>query len=144
MLISYFVLFNIGIFLSAMIPYLVVPGVPYPRLNIPVGFFLKKDLLYLVDCLPIVALQYLLCLRYKNFLVPMGVGFLLWVGSLASLSWKYGSVVPYTYDMYTYLTSGVSSKAVIPDVNFHLIAVAYFIVITMTAYMLYLRKEEKS
>jgi len=144
MVISYFVLFNVGIFLSAIIPYLIVADVPYPQMNVPAGFFLQQNLYYFVDCLPIIALQYLLCLRFKNFLVPMGVGFLLWVGSLASLSWNYGYTVPYTYDMYTYLKSGVTTKAIIPDVNFHAIAIGYFITITLIAYVLYIKKEEKA
>ena len=36
--------------------------------------FLKEDALYFIDCLPIVALQYLISLRFKNFLVPVGAG----------------------------------------------------------------------
>ena len=141
--IVYLTLFNIGIYLSAIIPYLLVANVPYPRLNLSPYFFLEQNLYYFMDCLPIVALQFLLCLRYKNFLVPMGVGFLLWIGSPACLVWSYGYLVPYTYGMYTYLSSGVQSKAVMPGVNVHFFAVAYFVVITAINYVLYLTKNEK-
>ena len=143
MVLAYLLLFNVGIYLSAVIPYLIVGDVPYPRLNAPFHFFLQQDLYYFVDCLPIIALQYLLSLHYKNFLVPTGIGFLLWVGSLASLSWKYGYFVPYTYDMYTYLKSGVVNKAVIPEVNIHWLAILYFITFTMCNYVLYLTKNAK-
>jgi len=143
MVLTYLLLFNVGIYLSAIIPYLIVKDVPYPKLNTPFDFFLKQNLYYFLDCLPIVALQYLLSLRYKNFLVPTGIGFLLWVGSLASLSWKYGYFVPYTYDMYTYLKSGVVNKAVIPEVNLHWLAMAYFVAFTLWSYVLYLMKNEK-
>lgn len=139
----YFVLFNIGIYMAALVPYLIVANVPYPPGEFPFNYFLEQDFYYLVDCLPVVALQYLLSLRFKNFLVPMGVGFLLWIGSLGSLSWAYGYFLPYTYDMYTYLKSAERSKAIIPVVNFHAIALVYFIVLTVINYFLYSGKDDK-
>ena len=116
---------------------------PYPKTPIPYHAFLEQNLNYFIDCLPIVALQYLISLKYKNFLVPVGIGFILWVGALASLSWEYGYVIPYTYCMFTYLDSGVVHKAVIPDVNIHLLAVTYFVGITIISYLVYISKTEK-
>ena len=96
-----------------------------------------------IDTLPIVALQYLIALRFKNFLVPVGLGFVFWVGALAALTWQYGYVIPYTYPMYNYLASGVQTKAILPEVNIHWLATAYFVVITAVSYGLYLTKKEK-
>jgi hypothetical protein len=143
MMLGFFVLFNIGIYLSALIPYLVISGVPYPIAPLPYESFLVQDWYYFVDCLPIVALQYLISLKYKNFLVPVGTGFIFWVGALASLSWKYGYIIPYTYCMFTYLKGGVVNKAVIPTINIHLLACAYFVGITIVSYILYVSKKEK-
>lgn len=143
MVILYLLLFNVGIYVSAIIPYLVVRGVPYPQGAFPLQYFLQQDLYYFVDCLPIVGLQYLLCLVTRNFIVPMGIGFMFWIASLASLSWKYGFVAPYTYGMYTYLSSGVVNKAIIPDMNVHLIALGYFVVFISLSYVLYLKKHDK-
>jgi lantibiotic transport system permease protein len=143
MMFQFFVLFNIGIYLSAVIPYLLVSGVPYPKASFPYAYFLKQNLFYFIDCLPIIALQYLISLKFKNFLVPVGAGFVFWVGALASLSWKYGYVIPYTYCMFLYLQSGVDNKAVIPAFNFHLLAIGYFVVITLVSYVLYVTKKEK-
>ena len=108
----FFVLFNVGVYLSALIPYLVVSGVSYPDAPIPYAHFLNENLKYFIDCLPIVALQYLISLQYRNFLVPVGIGFIIWIGAIASLTWQYGYFIPYTYCMYTYLMSGVMNKAV--------------------------------
>jgi hypothetical protein len=88
-------------------------------------------------------LQYLIALRFKNFLVPVGLGFVFWVGSLAALTWHLGYIIPYTYPMYNYLGSGVQTKAALPDVNIHLLAVGYFVVITIVSYVLYLTTKEK-
>ena len=143
MMLFFFALFNIGIYLSALLPYVVISGVPYPKTPIPYKSFLEQDMKYFIDCLPIVALQYLISLKYKNFLVPVGLGFILWVGALASLTWEYGYVIPYTYCMFTFLDSGVVHKAVIPDLNIHLLACSYFTGITIISYVLYISKAEK-
>jgi hypothetical protein len=140
---QFFVLFNIGIYLSAIIPYLLINGVPYPKAPFPYLYFLEQNVFYFIDCLPIIALQYLISLKYKNFLVPVGAGFIFWVGSLAALSWKYGYVIPYTYCMLLYLQGGVENKATIPSFNFHLLAMAYFVAISAVSYLLYLTKKEK-
>ena len=143
MMLQFFILFNIGIYLSAIIPYLVIPGVPFPTEPIPFLSFLKQDGLYFIDCLPIIALQYLLSLKYKNFLVPMGAGFLLWIMALGSLVWKYGYTIPYSYVIYNYLADEPVSKAAKPGMDIHLLAVGYFIMITVTGYILYVTKKDK-
>jgi lantibiotic transport system permease protein len=143
LMLQFFVLFNIGIYLSAMVPYLLVSGTPYPVQPMPYEFFLNENLLYFVDCLPIVALQYLISLRYSNFLIPVGLGFLFWVGSLGALSWKFGYMIPYTYTMFNYLKDAEKTRAVMPDVNIHVIAIVYFVVFTIAGYILYVNKREK-
>jgi lantibiotic transport system permease protein len=143
LMMQFFLLFNVGIYLSAMIPYLMIGGTPFPAQPLPFQWFGRESLLYAIDTLPIVALQYLIALRFKNFLVPVGLGFVFWVGALASLSWKFGYIVPYTYPMYNYLKAGVTTKAVVPELNIHVLALAYFVVITAVSYLLYLTKKEK-
>ena len=143
LMLQFFVLFNLGIYFSAVVPYLLVSGTPYPQQAMPYRFFLNENILYFVDTLPIVALQYLLSLRYKNFLVPVGLGFLFWVGALASLSWQFGYVIPYTYPMFNYLKDVERSRAVTPEVNIHLLALGYFAVITTVSYVIYLTRREK-
>lgn len=143
MMLQFFILFNIGIYLSAVIPYLLVTGVPYPNAAFPYAYFLQENVLYFVDCLPILALQYLISLKYKNFLVPVGIGFILWVGALASLSWRFGYTIPYTYCMYNHLKNSPGGKAAIPAFNIHYLAIGYFVLFTAVSYILYITKKEK-
>lgn len=143
LMLQFFLLFNTGIYLSAVVPYLLVSGTPYPAQDLPYDRFLNENLLFFVDTLPIVALQYLLSLRFKNFLVPVGLGFLFWVGALASLSWQFGYLIPYTYPMFNYLKDVERSRAITPVVNVHFLAAGYFIAITAVSYFLYLSKKEK-
>ncbi len=143
LLVQFLVLFNLGIYLSAVIPYLLVAGVPYPRAPIPFGSFLNEDGMFFIDCLPIVALQYLISLRFRNFLVPVGVGFVIWVGALAALSWRYNFLVPYTYCMVDFLKDSSGGKVAIPDINLHAIAIGYFLLFTVAGYWLFAAKKEK-
>ena len=143
MMVQFFVLFNVAFYLSAVVPYLLVSGVPYPKNPIPYRDFLKQDLLYFVDCLPIVAAQYMMSLRFSNFLVPVGVGFMAWVGSLAALSWKFGYILPYTYSMLNYLKDDTTGKTIVPPVNFHMWAIGYFLLFTAVGYFLFVTKSEK-
>jgi len=143
MILQFFIFFNIGIYLSALIPYLLISGVPYPKTPIPFDFFLKENALYFIDCLPVIALQYLLSLKFKNFLVSVGVGFVLWVGALASLSWKFGCIIPYTYCTYNYLKDSTGGKVVLPTINIHYFAIFYFVIFTVISYILYITKREK-
>ncbi|HKP68722.1 MAG TPA: ABC transporter permease, partial [Pyrinomonadaceae bacterium] len=143
LMLQFFVLFNVGIYLSAVVPYLLVSGTPFPVQPLPYEFFLKENLLYFVDCLPIVALQYLISLRYSNFLIPVGLGFLFWAGSLGALSWKFGYLIPYTYTMFNYLKDATQTRAVLPDVNIHVMAILFFVVFTIAGYLLFLNKREK-
>ena len=66
MLLQFFVLFNIGIYLEGALPGL-LRDVPYPTERIPFAVLLRGNGKFLLDCLPIVALQYLLSLQFKNF-----------------------------------------------------------------------------
>lgn len=143
LMLIFFILFNVGIYLSAVVPYLLISGTPYPVQQLPYGFFLNENMLYFIDCLPIVALQYLISLRFKNFLVPVGLGFVFWVGSLGALSWKFGYLIPYTYTMFNYLKDAEKTRAVTPEINIHLLAAAFFVVITAVSYVLYVTKKEK-
>jgi len=143
LMLQFFALFNVGIYLAAIVPYLVVSGTPYPTEPLPYTKFLEQNLLYFVDTLPIVALQYLISLHSKNFLVPVGLGFVIWVGALAALSWQFGYIIPYTYPMYNYLKSGVETKAAIPQLNIHVLAGVWFAVITAVSYVMYLTKKDK-
>jgi lantibiotic transport system permease protein len=144
MMLQFFILFNIGIYLSAVIPSLLISRVPYPKAAVPYLVFLRENVFFFIDCLPIIALQYLISLKFKNFLVPVGTGFLLWIAALTSLSWKYGYLVPYTYCMFNYLKGDVGGRrAVVPVFNIHLLAMGYFVVFTILSYMLYISKREK-
>jgi hypothetical protein len=140
MMIQFFILFNIGVYLSGVIPGLFIKGVPYPPEAIPYNMFLKQNVHFFIACLPIIAFQYLISLKFKNFLVPVGVGILLWVVSVAAISWNYGYTIPYTYGSLYFLKIDGRYKQ---DINILGWALGYFVAFTLLSYYLYVTKKEK-
>lgn len=143
MVLQFFLLFNLGIYLSALVPYLLINGVPYPKQPIPYLFFLQENALFFIDCLPIVALQYLLSLRFKNFLVPVGVGFIWWIGAMISFSWQYSYIIPYTHGAFNFFKYSNGEKNT-PPINLHYLSIAYFLFFTVLNYIMYIAKKDKS
>jgi lantibiotic transport system permease protein len=143
MLVEVFALFNIGVYLSAVIPSLIFSNIPYPTAPIPFIDFWNANVNFFIDCLPIVALQYLISLQFKNFLVPVGAGFAIWFLGIGLLSWKYSFIFPYNHGAINFLmTSGHFANRKIP-INIELLAMIYFAAFTIASWVLYVTKKEK-
>ncbi len=141
MLAQFLVLFVIGIWLSAAIPALIIPGVELPAA--PLAMFSRDLVAYFVGCLPIVALQYALSLHLRNFIVPLGIGFLLWVASLAALSSRWGALSPYTYTMLEYLQHEPARTLPTPIYNLQALAVGYALLFVAVGYALFATRRQK-
>ncbi len=142
MLVQLFLLFNIGIYLVGVLPHLLF-GVALPRQAFPFDFFLKKNTYFFVDCLPIVALQYLISLQFKSFLVPLSVGIGMLVASLTAVEWQYGYLIPYTYCPLNFFVLRNAEIAVKPSFSIHVWAFGYFVLFTIVGYILYITQKEK-
>lgn len=140
MMLQFFILFNIGFYLCGIIPTLLLNSTSYPVEAFPFTKILTGNLKFFIDCLPIIALQYLISLQFKNFLIPVGAGLGLLIASMIATSWKYGYIIPYTYCA---LNFQGNQGYVDPSVNFHYWAIGYFILFTALSYVLYLTKKEK-
>ena len=140
MMLQFFILFTIGIYLSAIIPSLLLKGVAYPAASLPLKSFLQTTGLFFIDCLPIIALQYLLSLKFKNFLVPIGVGLAIFMAALIANSWQYVYVIPYSYCMISFSRIQGRSAVTLPV---HAIAMGYFVLFTIAGYLLFILKKEK-
>lgn len=142
MMIELFALFNLGMYLSAVVPSLILSDVPYPAAPIPFASFFYGNLNFFIECLPILALQYLISLQFKNFFVPIGVGFAIWALGIGMTSWEYSFALPYNQAVMDFLRSSGNLKREI-NVSLPLLAFIYFVIITFVSYILYLTKQEK-
>lgn len=143
MLAEVFALFNAGVYLSAVIPSLIFGAVPYPAAPIPFADFWAGNVNFFVDCLPIVALQYLLSLQFRNFLVPVGAGFAIWFLGVGMLSWEYSYLLPYNHGAINFLTAtGHFANRDLPASVEHL-ALVYAAAFSFAGWALYVTKKEK-
>jgi Uncharacterized protein conserved in bacteria len=144
MLAEVFVLFNLGMYLSAVIPSMLFKSLPYPTAPIPYLNFLKININFFLDCLPILALQYLISLQFKNFLVPVGTGFVIWFLGIGLLPWEYSYIFPYNHSTLDFfISSGQSGNRKIPPFSIQHLALTYFACFTIASYVLYVAKKEK-
>jgi hypothetical protein len=143
MLVEVFALFNVGVYLSAVVPPLLFSGVPYPSAPLPFADFWRANVNFFVDCLPIVALQYLLSLHFKNFLVPVGAGLAIWFLGVGLLSWEYSYLFPYNHGAISFLTAAGHFAGRKLPASVELLALAYAAAFTVAGWVLYVTKREK-
>jgi lantibiotic transport system permease protein len=134
--------FNVAVYLAGVLPVILFSNVHAPASPLPLTHFLKRDLALLIDVLPIVALQYMLALRFRSFLAPLGIGMALWILSVGTMGWTYNYVVPYSYAGIDYLMVEYARKQAIP-VRPGVIAAACFLVFTGVGYVVYAWKADK-
>jgi len=143
LMIALFVFYNISLYLSAVIPAFLLADVPYPTEPINYPHFFNENLKFFVDSLPILALQYLISLQFKNFMVPIGTGFMIWMLGIGLVSWKYSYIFPYVYTAIDhFISSGHMTGERLP-MSVQLIALGYFAIFTIAGYILYATKKEK-
>ncbi|MEZ4904003.1 MAG: ABC transporter permease [Spirosomataceae bacterium] len=143
MMFQFFILFNIGIYLSGVVPSFIIKDMDYPQEPFPVGYFLRTSCYFFIDCLPIVALQYLVSIQFRNFFVPLGVGIGTLLAALFAIQWEYGFLVPYTYCSYNFFILRGAKMEMMQTVNIHGLALGYFATFTVMGYVFYLLKKEK-
>jgi hypothetical protein len=143
MLVEVFALFNVGVYLSAVVPSLLFANVPYPAAPIPFADFWRANVNFFVDCLPIVALQFLLSLQFKNFLVPVGAGFAVWFLGVGMLSWEYSYLFPYNHGAINFLTATGHFEGRRLPASPEALALIYSAAFTLAGWLLYVNRKEK-
>ena len=97
-----FLLFNLFIVLSAWAVNLVRSGYGFFKQEIPLSnMLLVSGKLYL-SIMAMIAIQYLLSLRFKNIIVPIGIGVGLLISGFVIRSWEHSNYYPYIYSILVY------------------------------------------
>lgn len=140
MMLQLFILFNIGIYLSAVIPSFLNSNIPFPRHAIDPVYFLWENTKYFIICLPMLAIQYIISLQFKNFLVPVGVGLALVIAGMVALSWQYVFTIPSAYTALHFLQTKDNA---VPAHNLLVWSAGYFVFFIVLGYWLYIVRKEK-
>lgn len=141
MMFQFFLLFNIGIVVSALIPALVLSDVSMPTESFPWLFYIKNNALFFVDCLPIIAMQYLISLRFKNFMVPIGFGLAMVIATIFCIQWEHGYWIPYTYSAFNFMQ--MEKGSTLPTkIDIHVLAFCWFALLTALSFISYRTRRE--
>ena len=143
LMIEFLLLFNGGMYVSSMIPYLIISGVPHPKGSFASLPLFPENALYFIDCLPIIGAQYLMALRSNNVLIPIGIGFMAWVGALAAVSSKVAIWWPFSYTIIHYLSDKPKGAKFAAYHQLHWLAAISFVVLTVISYVLFVTKKER-
>ena len=135
--------FTAAIYLSAVLPAAIFAQVETPARPFPIARFLRRDVVFFIDVLPIVSLQFLLALRFRTFLTPLAIGMAMWILSIGTMGWTYKYLIPYSYAGIDYLMVEYKRPMALPAIP-AVIAAGCFLVFTVTGYVLYARREDKS
>lgn len=138
------IIFTLNTIVAGIIPNLFLIDIPLPLPNKPIFYFFQLIKKEYVSILPITAIQFFISLRYPNFLVSIGIGFLAWVAAIASLSWKFNYFLPYSYPMIEYFSFHEKPKINVPNFEIEWLSLIIFVFITTFSLGHYIQKEDKS
>jgi lantibiotic transport system permease protein len=138
-----FAVFNVGIYVSGVLPVLLFKGVGYPVAPLPVALFLKRNLVYFIDGLPIVAMQYLLSLRFRNVMVPIGIGMAMWFIAIVAISSDYNYLLPYGYCAMSWMreSNQVAQRSL--PANVPTLACGWFVTLTAIGLVAYVSQTDR-
>lgn len=143
MLAQFLAMFVVALYLSAMLPVALVPGVAVPQGSLFALPLVRDMAMYFLYCLPIAGAQYAIALRFGNVFVPIGIGFMAWVGALAAVSSQYAIWWPYAYTTVQYIKDTPKGIAFAAHTELPWLALLSFLLVTAAGYWAFVTKKEK-
>jgi len=141
LLLQFFIINFVGFFLSAYLPSLWgnvgMPSFP------PMAKIIDFNVQFFIASLPLLAIQYFIAMRFKNFLISIGGGIGILVVSIFAFSWKYGYLFPFSHIGMVFMeTTGNSRVPAGTSLITH--SLCWFIGISAAHFILYLAQKEKA
>ena len=96
-LIAFFILFSLFIIFSGYAVGLLQKGYAFSAHSIPWDSMLAIVVRVYIGISGVTAIQYWISMRYKNFIVPLGVGIGLWMTGIVLMDWDKIIYYPYMY-----------------------------------------------
>lgn len=134
MVLFLFLAFNILLILSAIIPNFFFSKFTFLSKPIDWAQVFRLNVKTFISLLAIISFQYWLSLRFRNFIVPIGIGLGLLVTALIlyQFQWKHIYKVPYAFPV---LTMEGITETKFKLQNHELNAIGYFIFFTLLAFL---------
>lgn len=135
MILFLFLLFNIFLLLSAVVPNLFFSKFDFLSKSIDWTELLRLNFKTFVSLLGIISIQYWVSLRFRNFIVPIGIGLGLLVTALIiyQFRWEHVYKVPYALPVLT--MEGVRDTGGPVLQNHELNSIGYFVFFSVLAFL---------
>lgn len=138
MILFMFLMFNLFMLLSGVVPNLMYAKYTFLDKAVDWVALLKLNFKTFISLLGIISIQYWFGLRFKNFIVPIGIGLALLVVSLILTPWEHIDKVPYAFPLQTYMASVNSTRTGLTGPllqNHELNSIGYFAFFTVLAFL---------
>jgi hypothetical protein len=134
LIITVFLFFTLGVLINGILPNLIATG-SFPEQPIPFAFMIIEICKAFISILPIIGLQYMLSLQFKNFIISIGAGLVLYVGTMPLSRIEISFLSPYSYVLH-YFDQKIQA-------HHYSFAIIYFLVLLGISLALYLKKNDK-
>jgi len=135
MVVVLFVMFNVFMILAACVPNLIHTSLPFFKSAIPLTRICSLSLHSFISLLAIISLQYWLSLRFRNFIVPIGIGLGLLVTTLVALVWEHVDKIPYAYPYLSYTKLVQANQPSTFFLKHEVYGILYFFVFTLAGFL---------
>jgi len=135
--------FNLGLVATGLGPTIAFPGTPWPKGPAPIGLSLARTGTLFIDILPLIALQYLIALRSRTFLAPLGIGMAIWIVSVSTLGWEHAYLFPYAYAAMEYPKLVDPGAVIHAPIAIRGLAALVFVAAALAGYVAYQTKSDR-
>lgn len=143
MIIFCYLLFNVLMITSAVLANLFIPGYNFLSQSIDWEKLLRLNVRTYISVLGISAIQYWLSLRFKNFIVPVGIGLALVVCSIVAMNYQWQHIHKYPYAFPSLSFDAIHNPGKAPSYNHELYSAGYFVFFLIVGFIdMKLRKEK--
>jgi len=98
------ILFNLSMAGSALLAAAVNSRYHFRSGEFPFGAYLTEALRIYLGLLTLTVVQFWLSLRFRNFVVPLGMGIGLWLAGIVLMDWDKSIYYPYMYPVWLFFT----------------------------------------
>ncbi len=143
LIVFFFLLFNFFMIGTAIVANSAHADFKFFDKALPVSHLLLLNFKTYISILGISAIQYVLSLRIKNFIAPIGTGLVLLVGGviLQEVGWKHIFKLPYAYPMLTLQFSDMKNRPLLENHEWN--SIAWCVAVLAIGFLeLKLRKEK--
>jgi hypothetical protein len=133
MVLFLFVMFNIFMLLAGVSANLVYSKYTFLHKAVDWTTLISINVRSFISLLAIISIQYWLSLRFRNFIVPIGIGLGLLVTALILMPWEHINKVPYAFPLLSFSQAATGKRAGLLATH-EIYSIVYFLLFSLLAF----------